>query len=293
MKKIHPLNLTLKTYYWKPMAALFRASEMRLYRKLNASFPNPILDLGCGDGGVAKMLQSLGVAEQAFCGLEISLVELKKAKATGCHRYLIQGDANYLPFKDNVFASGFSNGVFCSIPGGVDLALKEAERVLAHHADFVITVPTHDFNNVLLWPKVLGAFSKRLSQWYLRRLNNRLPHFQAYSPEKWMAKLQDNGFSIVKSTPFFSSKAAHIWNILTLQAFRIWGLSWFLPFPWVRKTLVSIWRPIFIGIYNLEKDPSPPFGYLFLMAKKGVVLDSQRHANTEISIGVMAGKSAA
>lgn len=82
------LSLAVDTYYWKPMADLFRAVEMDVHVKSRARLPGPILDVGCGDGRVSQMLKRHGIVEDVDCGVEISAVELGKAQQAGVHSRL-------------------------------------------------------------------------------------------------------------------------------------------------------------------------------------------------------------
>ena len=200
-----PLEVATQQYYWKPMAALFRSLEMRLYCDSSLEFQKPILDLGCGDGGVSQMLKELKVIEVPFCGIDISSTELEKAHNTSFHLNLLQADGNKLPFKDESFTTIICNGVLCSIPGGVDSALSEISRVLSNDGVLIATVPTDKFIEVLFFPKFLKRLSSSLSDSYVSSLNNRLPHFTAYSPQAWIQVFESHGLEILKKTSFFSS----------------------------------------------------------------------------------------
>lgn len=263
-----PLEIATECYYWKPMAALFRSLEMRLYCDSEVVFHSPILDLGCGDGQVVHMLRELGVLGNPFCGVDISPVELRKAKETNAHLNLVQADANYLPFKGGSFSSVLSNGVLCSIPGGAEQPLKEIDRVLEDMGTFVATVPTDKFVDVLILPTVLNKLSPTLSSLYIRKLNARLPHFNAYSPQTWKDRFEDNGLSVIKSETFFSPQVGFIWNILSIQAFRLFGFLKLTRSTYIVGFASNLWKRMFRKIYTEELIQALDSGYIFIVAQK-------------------------
>ena len=263
-----PLEVATQTYYWKPMAALFRSLELKLYCDSGVVFQQPLLDLGCGDGKVVDMLRELKLLGKPLCGLEISAIDLMHAKTTNAHLNLIQGDANKLPFSADAFSTIVCNGVFCSIPQGVDFALKEVHRVLKKDGIIVATIPTDKFIDVLSIPKMLGALSKELSSSYKNKLNNRLPHFNTFSPEVWKERFENNGLQVINSVCFFSPRTARTWNILTMQVFRIFGFLKFLKNESGVNLVSSALKKIFLDIYTDEDPANPDRGYVFIVAQK-------------------------
>ena len=177
------LEMATKTYYWKPMHAFFRSIELDLYHDSDVDFENPVLDLGCGDGRVIHILKETGLVKKPPYGIDISYSLLKKAKLRNEYLSIIQADANYLPFKDESFASIICNGVLGSIPEGFEQPLKEANRILKKGGIFVATVPTDKFIDVLIIPKLLERLSHKLSVRYIKKLNNRVLHFHSTHPK--------------------------------------------------------------------------------------------------------------
>jgi SAM-dependent methyltransferase len=263
-----PLEAAIKQYYWKPMAALFRSLEMRLYCDSSLVFQKPILDLGCGDAGVAQMLMELNVIEELFCGVEISSLELEKAHHANLHLNLLQADGNKLPFKNGSFSTIICNGVLCSIPNGVESVLSEINRVLSSDGVFIATVPTDKFIEVLFFPKFLKHLSPSLSAYYVSSLNNRLPHYTVYSPQAWIQSFESQGLKVVNKTSFFSPKAGFLWNILTMNIIRIFGLLKVIGKKRGFKSIASMYRKIFFNIYANDANQKSDYGYLFLIAKK-------------------------
>lgn len=263
-----PLEAATDTYYWKPMAALFLALEMQAYAEAGLRLENPLLDLGCGDGRVALMLQRLHVAERPFCGLEFASQELAKARALGAHATFVRGDANRLPFGDADFASITCNSVLCAIPGGVERALGEICRVLRKDGLFVATVPTERFMDVLLWPALLERLSPALRDRYVSRLNRRLPHLTALPRDEWQRQFARHGLRVIRCEEFFSRRTGRLWSILALQICRTFAVVRVLDNPALTNAMSSLWRRLFAPVARADRETGGPFGYLLLVARR-------------------------
>jgi ubiquinone/menaquinone biosynthesis C-methylase UbiE len=240
---------------------------MRLYSNTGIILDNPTLDLGCGDGRVAHMLKELGLIQMPSCGLDISPSKLRQAKEINSHLRLLHSDANYLPFKNNTFASIICNGVLCSIPEGVEQSLKEASRVLKKNGLILATVPTDKFMEVLILPRILKRVPFKLSSIYIEKMNNRLPHFSAFSPRVWEKQFEKNGLSVKEIRTFFSRRAGFIWNLTAMHILRIFGLLKFIRNEKVVAFISNLLNKIFNEIYVKDIE-GVDFGYLLIVAQK-------------------------
>lgn len=263
-----PLEVATRYYYWKPAVALFRALELKLYSEIEFPLEKPVLDLGCGDGNVAAMLRELQVIEKALCGLDISRTQLRKAKAADAHLNLSQVDANCLPFRNESFSTIICNGVLCSIPEGPELAVKEIARVLKTRGILIATVPTNQFMEVLLIPKILRKVSDGLGSYYVKRKNSRLPHFNAYARNIWIENLATHGLKATTCRPFFSSRVGYVWNMIGVQVLRVIGLLRLIRIEVVRKAAGKMLNKMFMNIYLEEPRGEAECGYLFIVAQK-------------------------
>jgi len=264
------MTIAIHYYYWKPYVVIIRTLQLRLFCELPFSLQGPFLDLGCGDGLVTRMLQELGVLGDGFSvyGVEISPNALKKARNVNVYSGLIGGDVNNLPFPDESFSSIFSNGVLQAVPGGVEMAISELDRVLKKGGKFVVTVPTDQFDHVYFWKRVLGWVSQTLSRWYVKRMNVRLMHRSVYSVDGWVRLFEQQGLKIHKVHGFFSPKTGNVWSILVMQPFRLFALLKFLGNTPVR-ILVS--RCLRKGLFDLclgDKQVDPNVGYICLIGQK-------------------------
>jgi len=265
------LDVATETYYWKPYAAFARTIELNAYIQSNAEFSEPFLDLGCGDGGIAEMLLKLGLAQGNPVGIDISHTELKKAAVKSKHKGLANASANFLPFRDEQFSSIVCNGVLCSIPEGVDLALNEIHRVLKPGGNIVVTVPTDHFVEILLFPKLLGMFSAKLQQRYINKLNGRLPHFNAYSIELWKEKFSDNNLSVLNTELYFNNFQGTVWNILTMHLLRMFSVLKLVKIKFIQSLVKAILFKIFGFLLSKKNDADKPRGYMLIVAQKSGV----------------------
>jgi ubiquinone/menaquinone biosynthesis C-methylase UbiE len=254
------------------MAAYFRARELAEYCAVDLVIDGRTLDLGCGEGGVNTMLRALNVVSGASHGIDIAYNELVAANRRREFTSISQADANNLPFRDECFSSVICNGVLCSIPESVDPALREINRVMEDGGKFVATVPTDQFIEVMILPKALALFSDDLAKWYVRKLNNRLPHFHTFSVAEWKNKFSENGFDVVVTRSFISSKEGHIWNILSMSVFRIFGLLKLVDSERIRSVVSRVLAGIFRRISPEPAADDGKFGYLLIVAEKSAKL---------------------
>jgi ubiquinone/menaquinone biosynthesis C-methylase UbiE len=246
------------------MQAFSRWIWLRVYLDSNVALPGPVLDLGCGDAAIAAMLREGGVLEERAVGLDRSRAELRKAQRRGEHRALIEGDANRLPFRDGAFGSVVCNDVLGSMPGGADQALREVARVVRSGGVVVATLPTDRFLEVLSIPKVIAPLSRRVAAWYITRLRERVALHTAHTVGEWIRRFEASNFEVVKSEQFLTPHAGAVWNILSMQIFRV-----FAVLKVVKARLVAApLRALFRAVYRERVVDPPGGGFVFLVARK-------------------------
>lgn len=262
-----PLELSTEAYYWKPMAAYFRALELALYRRAELSLALPALDLGCGDGLVADTLAAQRSLLGPPMGVDLALGEVRKARGQRSHAGLAVADALHLPFPDAHFASLFCNGALQAIPDA-RAALTEAHRVVAPGGTIAITVPTARFDRQLPVANALGTFSARAKRAYLEALADRVSHRHALEVDGWHALLSETGFLVTTTLGFLSTRESRVWNVLSLRVCRLVAV--------LRLPGVSALRPLWIRIARLalrpllrsEPVPLDRAGYVLLVATR-------------------------
>jgi SAM-dependent methyltransferase len=223
-----PVRIASATFYWKPAMAWFRSLELDAYRRLEAPFESPVLDIGCGDGRVARMLEDLGVLDRPPLGVDLDLDALREARLISAHRFLVHADVTRLPFKSNSFRTIVANGFIGSVPCGPEAPLSELHRVLGPDGMLVATLPTDRFLDMLLVPRML-VVAPPLRRAYENRMNKRVRHYTTLSPDGWRSRLVDAGFQPGEAKMFLSRLGGRLWNLAGLQVFRVTGILKLVP----------------------------------------------------------------
>jgi SAM-dependent methyltransferase len=101
----------------------------------------PVLDAGCGTGGLLTRL-SADAPDAALVGVEYAPAAAATARAKS-GRSIAVGTVNALPFRDGAFGAMFSMDVLCH--RGVDerRALAEAHRCLAPGGMLIVNLPAY------------------------------------------------------------------------------------------------------------------------------------------------------
>jgi SAM-dependent methyltransferase len=123
----------------------YRAAHARvldaLHRRPGA--PGPLLDAGCGTGGLLRRMASDLPAREAV-GLEY-LPQAARRAATKSGRPVAAGDTNRLPFPDASFGAAVSIDVLSHAGVEPGRALAELHRVLRPGATLVLNLPAYDW----------------------------------------------------------------------------------------------------------------------------------------------------
>ncbi len=181
--------------------ALLRAVEARFYQA--TELPEPILDLGCGDGHFAQMVfdKPLTVGIDPWWG------PLNKAAKTGMYQTVLQGMGDKLPFPDNTFNSAISNSVLEHIPD-IQPVLNEIGRVLKPDGRFLITMPCHRFTQQLGGAAFFESIGlPGMADRYRRFFNFIARHVHTDSAEVWAKRLAEAGLAVERWQYYFSTGA--------------------------------------------------------------------------------------
>ncbi len=143
---------------------LFEISNVKDYSK--------ILDLCCGTGSNLTHLEKILKNNGIIAGIDFSMGMLKKAKEKIFFSYLICGDVEYLPFKENFFEVIFYTYAFYELKAEKVLnTLNEIKRVLVPKGKLYIMeheVPKNKFIKLLYY--------LRLASMGLKKARNILSH---------------------------------------------------------------------------------------------------------------------
>lgn len=242
--------------------ALLRAVEARFYRNLD--LPEPILDLGCGDGHFSQMV----FARPLTVGIDPKWDPLQKAQTANTYQLPLQGAGSQLPFPDNQFTTIISNSVLEHIPD-VAAVLAEANRVLQPGGQLVMTVPSHLFSQNLGGAQFferLGA--NGLAAQYRRFFNAVSRHAHTDSAEVWHARLAHAGFAIERWQYYFSPEALHALERGHVQ-FLPSAILHLLTGHWILAPWESSLQRTERWIRPFYEEPFPAEGaYIFIIARK-------------------------
>ncbi len=243
--------------------ALLRAFEAHFFRLLD--LPQPILDLGCGDGQFAHR----AFRQAPEVGLDPWWAPLRETRRWRAYRYgVVCADAGAMPFPPHRFATVVSNSVLEHIPH-LDRVLAETARVLQPGGWLVFSVPNHRFEAHLslalaLEKAGLAAFARAYRAWFQKVSR----HVHCDPPEVWIPRLERHGFRVRVWWHYFPRPA-------------LWALEWghYLGLPsLVTKKLTGRWilapyrwnlAPVVAWLSRYLKEAVHPQGaYSFYIAQK-------------------------
>ncbi len=243
--------------------ALLRSVEASYYQDLD--LPEPVLDLGSGDGHFA----SLTFDFQINVGLDPwwePLVESQRYPYA--YDGLVQADGAEMPFPDGYFASALSNSVLEHIPH-IDDVLVETSRVLRPGAPFLFCCPNPGYYQQLsvhAFLRTIGMnrLARRYQDWFMNM--SRTEH--ADPVEVWQARLERAGFSLERWWHYFSPQSLHVleWghylgapSLLPKKLLNRWMIA---PSRWNLWLTEKMVRPY------AETEPRPDGTYTFFIARK-------------------------
>jgi SAM-dependent methyltransferase len=217
--------------------ALLRAVEARFYQ--GAELPDPILDVGCGDGHFA----SIAFQQPLALGVDPWEGPLKEAAGRNAYRDLVRADGARMPLPEGYFASAISNSVLEHIPN-VQEVLAEVGRVLRPGAPFLFSVPNHRFDPGLSIARFFENLRlPGLADRYRSLFDRIARHQHLDDPETWQARLQQSGFRVARWWHYFSPAAlrtlewGHYFGLPSLLTRRLFG-RWVLA-----PTRLNLWLP--------------------------------------------------
>jgi len=260
------LTRALEAFYYNPAQALWRALEAQAY-PVDALQP-PVLDLGCGDGSFAR----IAFAHQRIdAGIDLSELDLRMAVGKGNYGSLVAGDARFLPYRDQCFATVFSNCVLEHIPE-VDTVLGEVARVLRKDGRFIFTVPSHMFGAGLFYSGLYAKIDQRLARWYVSSKNLRLQHHHCDSMEVWRQRLKGKRMCLSLWQYFMPLSVERWWDlmdelfVLGRGRYRLYNLVRMLGKAWPSKLVAALLGMVLRSAINeAEKDTG---GGLIIQAVK-------------------------
>lgn len=249
--------------------ALIRANEIRALNQVN--FGHPVLDVGCGDGLVAKVILK-GRRGKFDFGLDISEREINKAKKIGSYKNCLVGDVYDLPFERNSFQTVFSNSTVEHFKN-LNKALSEIHRVLKPGGQLIITVPSANLSRYLLGSLFFSFLGlKREANIYARFFHFLVKHYNIYNHEGWKKIFKEHDLKLIDYYYYHSPQMIQAHEIFSYLAIpqhlvRLVFGSWpmFINF---RKVFIIPWYRQLFSRINTGDISKTEGGSLLLVAKK-------------------------
>jgi SAM-dependent methyltransferase len=236
--------------------------EERLFAELAPDMPEPILDVGSGDGTFVQ----IAFPGKEVYGIDPIVSDTREAAWRGVYKAVMVSDGAALPFPDNLFASAFSNCVLEHVLP-LDETLREVARTLRPGGQFVASVVGNRFQHELLGTRLLNALGFDGSA-YGRWFNRLSHHHNTFSVPGWSARFAQAGLEVVSHRPYFSFAAlklfdlSHYYGAPSLLTRRLTG-RWLLYPPLTPNLL---WEPLLRRIYLAPPGTDGPY-YFFVCRK--------------------------
>ena len=214
-------------YYAYAPAALALRECVRLAAMRGVELPEPILDVGCGDGIFARLCYP----HRQVWGIDINPNEIRRAQSTSTYSTLICGSITSSDLPSAYFKSAIAN---CSLEHVPDIAaaFRTISTALAPGAPFVLIVPTPDWTHELIVPRMLErAGLAGAARSYRDGLDRMFHHVHLYDEQRWTELLDAAGMSVDRIEPIVSSGVASAFDVLLYPSVA----------GWVTKRLTGHW----------------------------------------------------
>lgn len=265
-------RLVLESHFYQPAIALWRSLELEIWQ--GRDIPQPVLDLGCGNGYVASLVLP---PVQDATGLDTVFNELRVARNLATYRGVVQSDGGAMPFDDESFGSVFSNCVVEHIPQ-LDRVLLDVSRCLRPGGILAFTTVSHRFLDMLGPIARLRATGRGAeADAYAERTNARLGHYHYYSPEQWREVLGAANLAVREAKYFAPASFMAAWEQLDVALTRrIWrgrrpidlyrrlAARRLVP----RRLFVWFWYHRYRHVLDVPLLPAEEGGGLFIVAQK-------------------------
>ncbi|HEU5074946.1 MAG TPA: class I SAM-dependent methyltransferase [Polyangiaceae bacterium] len=252
------------TYYRYAPAALAVRECLRLRAVRKYDLPEPIFDIGCGDGVFA----ALAYPGKQIWGIDINADEVRRAQATSTYSTLVCGSITEVSLPAGFFQSAVANCSLEHVPR-LDLALSQIHRSLAPGAPFILIVPTPGWTRLLAIPDLLTkAGLPALAAAYGNGLDSIFNHIHMYDPPEWRAQLEAAGFRVRSIETLTSRRSSWMFDILLYPSLvglmnkKLTG-KW-VQVPLLRNLSVDVVRRTIDALAALVPDSNEGSEYLIV-----------------------------
>lgn len=177
----------------------WRNAEVSLLKQnWSKYFKGKILDLGCGEGEIARQV----FHKKIDWGLDNDQAMVNQAEKSGIYKKVLFNDARQIDLPAGINDLVFTNSVIEHIKE-IGRVLPEVRRVLKPGGWFIATMPSDQLGNYLGWGKLY-------SWWF----NRKYQHYNLYNKEQWQEKLAKAGLKLVDSYYYLDKQTIKQWHKL-------------------------------------------------------------------------------
>lgn len=207
------LRLLAPSNVYQPATMLWRVFEIEAIQR-HATLAGRGVDIGCGDGELAKVVFAASEPRPTLVGVEPDERDCASARASGTYAavHCVGGEA--VPEPDASFDFAFSNSTLEHIPV-IEPVLREAARLIRSGGTFLFTVPSDEFHRCLHGNRFLERRARGRGMAYTALIDQRLAHHRYLGPDGWTALLRDAGFSDALYERYFPRAAVRTWEWLS------------------------------------------------------------------------------
>jgi SAM-dependent methyltransferase len=203
--------------------------------------PEPILDVGCGDG----LFTDIAFGGREVWGIDIDASEGRHAHNTKAYAQVILGDITRARLPQDFFGSCVANCSMEHIPRIGD-ALQNIRRSLKPGAEAFLFVPNKDWASHMLVPRGLRALGMDgLARAVQQKVDGVFKHHHLHDREGWTRLVEDAGFEVISVDPALSTATTVGFELFLLPS--LLGL--------LNKKLTSRWTN-FPGLRKLASLPA-------------------------------------
>lgn len=261
-------DVVSKLYSCLPSLSLWRAWEHAAYQGFK--LPEPVLDLGCGDG---QFFSFLWPEVRTVIGVDHDPGAVEAARSRSVYREVHVVSADNIPVPAESMASAFAN---CSLEHMERLpaVLGRLHRSLRPGSPFLLSVVTEKFVEWQTLPLLVQELGDRgrareLAEEYKKyhHLENPLP------PGVWKSHLEEAGFEVREHIPIVPEMTSRLFLLLD----HIWHLQQSREETGNRlhSCLLSLprfdegFRQILAGVMAMESNWNVASGAVFLAKRRG------------------------
>jgi SAM-dependent methyltransferase len=192
--------------------AIKECARLTAIRKFEC--PEPILDVGCGDGLFAQ----LAFEGRQIWGIDIDASEGRHAHNRATYSQVILGDVTRAQMPEAFFNSCVANCSLEHIPRLPD-ALTNILRSLRPGAEAFLFVPDKEWASHMLLPRLLkaaglGSMAKAVQQ----KIDSIFRHHHLYDAQGWRKMMEEAGFEVVSIEPVLSTATTVAFELLLLPS---------------------------------------------------------------------------